>query len=166
MITETQAANVLKYLVAAGAMNAVEDQHVVWADYINHEYPETQPSDLLPAARTCLTAWSSGTTGWKVDLPQYAKAIRRLRHDRVEQALAGKPLLPEGELDPSEYLEWVREARRAVGDGASRQQASDHAWNHIGKPPPKPGQPAILQRKQGILDLEKVPRDDGNRPGV
>ena len=65
-----------------------------------------------------------------------------------------------------EYLEWVREARRAVGDGATRQQASDHAWNHIGKPPPKPGPPAILQRKQGILDLEKVPRDDGNRPGV
>ena len=166
MITETQAAGVLKYLVAAGALNAIDDQHVVWADYLNNEFPETLPADLLPAARLCLAEWASGKHGWKVDLPRYAKSVRTIRRKRIEKTLGGRPLLPQGELNPEKYLTWMRVARRMLGDGATLQEATERAWNTLGINPPEPPQMAGLQRKQGIIRVAKDPRDDGNHPGV
>lgn len=123
MITETQAAQALKYLIAAGAMTAIDDQPAVWADYINHEAPATQVRDLLPAARLCLKRWADDHRRWKVDLPRYVQSINRVRSKRVSDAIGDKPLYPDMDLRGRDYLDWVQTARKCVADGMSRAEA-------------------------------------------
>lgn len=141
MIAETQAAQALKYLVAAGAMNAVDDQHVVWADYINHEAPATQTRDLLPAARLCLKRWAANPRMWKVDLPRYVQAINAVRSQRVRDALGDKPLHPPFDLDGNQYLDWMQTVRRGVADGMSREEAETVANARAVQATPMPSLP-------------------------
>ena len=136
MITPIQAATVVNYLYAAQTISVVDDQDVVWADYLNAEIPEVLASDLLPACRQAIRDWAASGRSWRIDVGRYGDAVRKLRRQRVEDATKVKALIPEGIKDPMVELEWKRVATRALMDGATREQASEVAYRHIGVTPP------------------------------
>ena len=82
MITPIQAATVVNYLYAAQTISVVDDQDVVWADYLNAEIPEVLASDLLPACRQAIRDWAASGRSWRIDVGRYADAVRKLRRQR------------------------------------------------------------------------------------
>ena len=133
MITEAQAADAINYLYAAQAVQPVDGMARVWADYINNAIPDCQPRDLLPACREAVRTWAQDQRAWRIDTERYARAIRTVRHSRVEEATGGRPLLPDGIDDPEVELEWRRAARAALIAGATRDQAEAAAWDQINR---------------------------------
>ena len=131
MITPMQAADAINYLFAAQAISVVDNQDAVWADYINDAIPDCQPTDLLPACREAVRTWAQDQRAWRIDTERYTRAIRTVRHRRVEEATGGRPLLPDGIDDPEVELEWRRAARAALIAGAPRDQAEAAAWDRI-----------------------------------
>ena len=133
MITEAQVADAINYLYAAQAVQPVDGMARVWADYINHAIPDCQPLDLLPACREAVRTWAQDQRAWRIDTERYARAIRTVRHRRVEEATGGRSLLPDGIDDPEVELEWRRAARAALIAGATRTQAEATAWDQINR---------------------------------
>jgi hypothetical protein len=138
MITPIQAATVVNYLYAAQTISVVDDQDVVWADYLNAEIPEVLASDLLPACRQAIRDWAASGRSWRIDVGRYADAVRKLRRQRVVDATKRGALTPDGVDDPQEWHRWLQEATRRLMDGATREQAETAAYEHIGMTPPPP----------------------------
>lgn len=71
-------------------------------------------------------------------------ACRTIRATRIyEEEQRHGHLLPDGLGDtPALEMTWRREAMRALGQGATREEASDGAWRSIGMEPP----PAEINR--------------------
>lgn len=138
MITPMQAADAINYLFAAQAISVVDNQDAVWADYLNAEIPDAQPSDLLPAARLAIHDWAASGRSWRIDVGRYADALRKLRRQRVEDATKVQALVPEGIEDPMVELDWKRAATKALMDGVTRGEAERVAWRSIGMTPPPP----------------------------
>lgn len=131
MISERDAANVLRYLLAAQAITATDDQAAVWADYLNHDLTDLNADELLPAARLALSQWSR-ERAWKLDLPRYADAIRYNRRQQIAAytRLHGPPQ-PEGDLDGITYLKRLRAAHSAIRAGAGNPNQLQEATTEI-----------------------------------
>lgn len=146
MITPTDAANALTYLLAARALTAVDGQATVWADYLNHEVRDPQAGELLPACRRAIREWSADRRAYQIDVERMAAAIRRARTERVTaEEQARGPLLPDGGLDPAREIAWRRAAMDALGAGAPRDRAEAAGWAAIGSEPPPPGLPVSAE---------------------
>ena len=91
-VSVTDVAQAIKYLHAAGAMNAVDDQEVVWADYINDEkvgVPDALSVDMLPAARLCIKRWAAQDGNYRrnVAVVDYAEALASAQAARVTEVV-------------------------------------------------------------------------------
>lgn len=147
MITPKQAADIVNYLSDAGAMTIGSDgQGLVWADYLNDPdvgVPDAPPTDLLPAARQCLKVWASEGRSWRVDLPRYAQALKRVRADRLrnykQQHGALDPTDPRVTEDGSRYVAWKKAVSAAIGSGLTDpHEIQAHAYKAVGLEPPHP----------------------------
>lgn len=90
MITPLGAAQAIKYLNAAGAMNAVDDQEAVWADYLNSsegKCANATDADLLPAARKCVSDWNRNESDYrrKVNVDDFAQRVRAAHIHRLDE---------------------------------------------------------------------------------
>lgn len=90
MITPLGAAQAIKYLHAAGAMNAVDDQEIVWADYLNSPEAKCElatDADLLPAARQCIKTWNQSDDGYrrKVNVDDFARHVRTTHSQKITE---------------------------------------------------------------------------------
>lgn len=130
-ITPLDAANAINYLLAAQALTVMDNQETVWADYLNHEAPQARPADLLPACRAAIKAWSSGGRKWRIDVEEYAKAIRTIRADRI--TAAGLLPYPPSGLDGNASVAWERALRGALADGETLHTAEALAYQAIGR---------------------------------
>lgn len=130
-ITPLDAANAINYLLAAQALTVMDNQETVWADYLNHEAPQARPADLLPACRAAIKAWSSGGRKWRIDVEEYAKAIRTIRAQRIDAA--GLLPYPPSGLDGSASATWERALRGALADGETLHTAEALAYQSIGR---------------------------------
>ena len=88
MITTLNTAQDIKYLNAAGALTAAEDQDIVWADYLNDPQvgaPKAWEKDLLPAARLLIQDWNDSDREYrrKVNVDDYARALRSTYNRRL-----------------------------------------------------------------------------------
>ena len=143
-VTITDAAQAIKYLHAAGAMTVVDDMEAVWADYINDPtvgVPDVAASDLLPAARDCLKTWAAQNRAWRVDLPRYMEAIKRVRHQRwtAYKHAHGEPYPTDHAVtnDPRLFLTWQHAAKTAVLAGATDSADVERAaYAAINRPVP------------------------------
>ena len=130
-ITPLDAANAINYLLAAQALTVMDNQETVWADYLNHEAPQARPADLLPACRAAIKAWSSGGRKWRIDVEEYAKAIRTIRAQRIDAA-GLLPYPPHG-LDGTQSTTWERALRGALADGETIHSAEALAYQATGR---------------------------------
>lgn len=121
MISQTDGANVIQYLLGAQAIIVTEGAATVWADFISHEAPEIKSADLLPAARRAIRDWSDGGRAWKVDPQAFVRAARKVRGDRI--VAAGALPEPPADLPVSKAVVWQRRVRELLGDGLPRAQA-------------------------------------------
>lgn len=90
MITALGAAQAIKYLHAAGAMNVVDDQEVVWADYLNSSQGgcgNAWDEDLLPAARCCIRRWNEAEADFrrKVNVDDFARYVRAAHSQKLDE---------------------------------------------------------------------------------
>lgn len=137
-VTQQDVAGVLAYLLAAQAITATDGQVVVWHDYLTHEVPGLDASELRPACRDAVRAWATDGRAWRIDVERFASAVRRARSERVraEESARGA-LIPDGLGDDAKAeLAWRKAATAAVGRGASRPEAEALAWRTIGRRPP------------------------------
>lgn len=107
-----------------------------WAEALDADVTE---ADALRA----VTQHYAQTRDWMMPA-DINRLCRAMRHDRVlqEEQRSGH-LIPDG-LGDTPLLEarWRKEAIRAIGMGATRQQAGAHAWQRIGRTPPDQMLPA------------------------
>ena len=158
-ITITDAAQVIKYLHAAGAMTVVDDMEAVWADYINDDtvgVPDVAASDLLPAARDCLKTWAAQARAWKVDLPRYVEAIKRIRNTRWTEYKQqhGEPYPTDHAVtrDAQLFLKWQRAAKAAVLAGTTDSGDVERAaYSAINRPVP-----AIEPTSNRPINLDQI----------
>ena len=138
MITDTDAADVLHYLLASRALTVVDEQARVWVDYLNHEVDDPRPAELLPACRRVIREWARERRSWQVDVERYAATIRAARRERMAHAidthgrpdpvgLGGEPLVENA---------WRTAWMRAVWHGDDDPVQA--AWDAIGRQPPPP----------------------------
>lgn len=132
-ITVQDAANIINYLYAAQAITVTDNQHAVWADYLNAEIPELQPKDIPLAARRAIKDWAETGRRWKIDVHQFALAYRAIRGDRVRKA--GYIEAPY-DLDSDEGSIYQAAYRYAIAGGATKDEADTFARNEVGKPAP------------------------------
>ena len=130
-ITPLDAANAINYLLAAQALTVMDNQETVWADYLNHEAPQARPADLLPACRAAIKAWSSGGRKWRIDVEEYARAIRTIRAQRIDAA--GLLPYPPASLDGTQSTTWERALKTAIADGRDVETAELAAYAAIGQ---------------------------------
>lgn len=137
-VTQQDVAGVLAYLLAAQAITATDGQVVVWHDYLTHTVPGLDASELRPACRDAVRAWTTEGRAWRIDVERFASAIRRARSERVRaEEAANGALIPDGlGKDSRAELAWRKTAIAAVGRGASRPEAEALAWRAIGQRPP------------------------------
>lgn len=144
MITPARMADVTNYLFAAQALTPVEGMSAVWADYVNAEVPDMSETDLLPAARQCLKTWAAEGRSWKVDLPRFVQAVRKVRRDRLSIAVDahGDFTVHSAVTDPGEFLRFKQVTQTAFLDGATVEQAQAAGFAALGRPVPTPELPA------------------------
>ncbi len=137
MITEMQAADAVTYLVAIGATTAKDGQGQAWADWVNHEVPQAQPSELLEATRLAIRLWKGQDRAYQVDATHLSDALKQLRAERISKAENESPVLPEGlEDEPTVERRWINYAKDNIRAGMPRGQAEARAWASIGRTPP------------------------------
>lgn len=159
-ITPTEAANVINYLLAAGAITVVDHQADVWADYLNEEI-DPEPQELLPATRLAIRTWSSNDRQWKVDVDKVRQAIISKRTDRINEAQSRRIRTYLGNNLPNfpRKLEWEAYANKRIARGDDYDDAVSSAWKHIGMdpvaelPPVDPREIAETKKQiAGLLD--------------
>ena len=150
MITQKDAADAINYLLAAQAITVVDNQDRVWADYLNSEIPDVTATDLLPACRDSVRAWSQSGRKWRIDVEEFTGAIRRIRRARLDAAGPA----PASGLDPAPEVEhrFQRAWIRAIAAGATVERAAEVAYQRAGlTPPPRVDAPADPERVRQIL---------------
>lgn len=155
-ISIQDAANIINYLYAAQAITVTDNQHAVWADYINSEMPELQPRDIPASARRAIKDWSQHGRAWKIDPQQFVTAARAIRADRV-----GRHMIPDAPMSISggdEYSTYMQTYRLAIADGYTPEQANTISWEAVGRP--EDSDPSAVtaapERIQEILNQTKV----------
>lgn len=90
-------------------------------------------------ALTAVSTYYSQTRQWIMPSDVNA-ACRALRSQRIRDEIDARGhLLPDGLGDePAMEARWRKESLRALGQGATREQASEYAWRSIGMTPPPP----------------------------
>lgn len=138
-ISVKDAANIINYLYAAQAITVTDNQHAVWADYINSEMPELQPRDIPASARRAIKDWSQHGRAWKVDPQQFVNAARAIRRERL-----GRFQLPTApsDIESNEYRPYMDRYNLAISDGESPETADRLARELVGRP--APAEPATL----------------------
>lgn len=132
-----QAADAVTYLVAIGATTAKDGQGQAWADWVNHEVPQAQPSELLEATRLAIRLWKGQDRAYQVDATHLSDALKQLRAERISKAENESPVLPEGlEDEPTVERRWINYAKDNIRAGMPRGQAEARAWASIGRTPP------------------------------
>jgi len=142
-ITVKDAANIINYLYAAQAITVTDNQHAVWADYINAEMPELLPRDIPVSARLAIKQWSQHGRAWKIDVQKFVDAARKIRADRIAIVGTNVPL-PFG-LPAGKHQAYKAAVYRALGDGhplstaeATARREVDHQDDDVklvGPPP-------------------------------
>lgn len=132
-ITVQDAANIINYLYAAQAITVTDNQHAVWADYINAEMPELQPRDIPVSARLAIKRWSQHGRAWKIDVEQFLAAARSIRADRIAVVGTNVPLPPG--LPADDTTAYIKAVHKALGDGATPAQAEQAALAEVGHIP-------------------------------
>lgn len=161
-ITITDAAQAIKYLHAAGTMTAVDDQEVVWADFLNDPevgVPNALTVDMLPAARLTIKRWAAqeGNFRRNISVADFAQSLDRIQQDRVTEVVgfaqnrAWAGIIPQftptyDELGwcPSEGPYWQDVAREIANTNSDRDQVYRLALDQI------------LRDTDETLDAERV----------
>lgn len=148
-ISVQDAANIINYLYAAQAITVTDNQHAVWADYINAEMPELHSRDIPVSARRAIKDWSEHGRAWKIDVHQFVRAAKAIRADRVrKRGHIEPPLVLEGD----EYGIYQAAYRYAIAGGATNDEANTFAWGEVGRPE-EPDPPQIEPTPERIQEI-------------
>lgn len=122
-LSQTEAVNVVAYLNRAGLLLAMEGQAAVWQDALwGVKY-----ADAVEACRTL--AREPLRNGRFVTPADVLGAVRRLRAGRIRDRVAPAPPVP---LPPAIEKLFGQTYVRALGDGATEEQADELACSTVG----------------------------------
>lgn len=141
MITAADAQAALDMLRGAGIPGLREARADIWAAAINAAPGLDAEGRDLPPAAIALAAAHRGpaSVGHLIDAIRERRAAgRAAARERIRAEVQARgPLIPHGLSDDvGAELAWRRAATRAVGAGATREQAEARAWRAIGRTPP------------------------------
>lgn len=129
-ITPQDAANIINYLYAAQAITVTDNQHAVWADYLNHEMPELHPPDIPASARLAIKQWSEHGRSWKIDVQRFVAAARKIRTDRINK-IGTNVYIPTG-LPAKDHQAYKAAVYKALGDGQGLGTSEAAARHQVG----------------------------------
>lgn len=144
MLTVGEVHNALYALQALNMNYQVQGQAEFWTPILNAAVPEM----TIDVLRRAVEALGSGQVKTARNTVQPADLIRAAtfvmhgdptqHRERLRQEIAtGGQFIPEGLTDPTATLEWQQKAVEVFLSGATRNQAENAAWEHIGQERPK-----------------------------
>lgn len=136
-MTPAEAGRVLALAAAYDNRQAGQAAALAWAQALD-------PGITVDDAQAAVVAHYRDSREWVMP----ADVNRRCRALRAERIRAAGHLPGPQDLvdDPAAWQAWRLAATRAIGDGATREQASAAAWRAIGRTPP-PALPETRRRR-------------------
>lgn len=128
-ITASEIALTLTYLRDAGLLIATDTQATTWADYLSREIPDLTARELPDATRRAIRDATLANQR-TVTVGHMATAIRRNRAARIDaDRQAHGDLTAPSDLagEPDLWVKWLQAAQKAIGRGASREEATAFA---------------------------------------
>lgn len=135
MIKATTASEILTYLKDCELVTVSATKAAVWADYLNDPKtgaPDTTNTDLKQATRQLVALWSKNTHYRKPTPADLVAEIKKIRHKRIDDwNQKHGPLTPPAHLaaDPKAEQAWLRQARHAIANGQTPQNALERDEN-------------------------------------
>lgn len=122
MLSQEQALQLVAYLNRAGMVIAMEGQAAVWQDALHWVRFED-------AQEACRLLVREGVPGRFATPPDVLRMVRRIRGARIQDRV---PPAPPVALDPRGERDFGRAYLRALGDGATEEQADALACERLG----------------------------------